>query len=211
MNSSLLLVIAAVAAAAVVWRFTLWRAVLVFAPSSVRIEPEDPPGQAKLPPPLPKLAAELQALGFLPLGTHSERPPLGPQTLCFDFVHPGDRTFVTAWLTGDDMPRFYFLTMLAGDGFIITANHRRAARAIDGHYLSGGLENVSPDRLFKAHVRLLDGRAPSGDLTLEGRVAAARAWYAGPGRAEVRLQNFHGLLWSVGTLGMVAAAILANR
>jgi hypothetical protein len=211
MNASLALVIAAVAAAVVVLRFMLWRALLVFAPSSVRVEPEDPPGQAKLPPKLAKLVADLEALGFTELGTHSECPPLGPQTLCFDFARAEDRTFATAWLAGDDTPRLFFLSVLASGGSVITANYRRPARVIDGQYLSGGLENVSPDRLFKAHVRLLDGRALSGDFTLDGRVTAARAWYAGAGRAEVRLQNFHGLLWSVGTLGMVAAAILANR
>jgi hypothetical protein len=210
MNASLALVIAAVVAAAVVLRFMLWRALLVLAPSSVRVEPEDPPGQAKVPPSLAKMVAELKALGFAALGTHSERPPLGPQMLCFDFARLEDGTFATAWITGEDTPRLYFLSMLASGGFVITANYRRLARAIDGQYLSGGLENVPPDRLFKAHVRLLEGHAPSGDFTLDGRVSAARAWYAGPGRAEVRLQNFPGLLWSVGTLGMVAAAILAN-
>jgi hypothetical protein len=205
------LVLAAAAAAVLVLRFMLWRALLVFAPSSVRVEPEDPPGQARMPAPLARVAAQLDALGFAPLGTHSERPPLGPITLCFDFARPADRTFATGWVMRDGAPRLYFLSVLAGGGFVITANYRRPARTVHGQYLSGGLEDVSPERVLKAHLRLLDGRALSGELSLDGRVGAARAWYAGPGRAEVRQQNFPGLLWSVGTLGMVAAAILARR
>lgn len=205
------LVVAVVIAAAVVLRFLLWRALLVFAPSSVRVEPEDPPGQARVPDPLTTITGQLAALGFSPLGTHSERPPLGPTTLCFDFARRADRTFATSWVAPGGEPRLYFLSVLAGGGLVITANYRRPARNIDGQYLSGGLENVSLERVLKAHLRLLDGQAVSGELSLEGRVGAARAWYSGPGRAEVRQQNFPALLWSMGTLGMVAAAILATR
>lgn len=211
MDRSLVLLFVAVAAAAFVLRYMLWRALLVFAPASVRVEPEDPPGQARIPSPLAKIVEQLAGLGFSPIGTHSERPPLGPSTLCFDFARGSDRTFATAWVTADGPPRLYFLSVLAGGGFVITANYRRPARNLEGQYLSGGLEAVSPERVLKAHLRLLDGRALSAELSLDARVEAARAWYSGHGRAEVRQQNFPGLLWSLGTLGMVAAAILARR
>lgn len=198
-------------AAAVVLRFMLWRALLVFRPASVRVEVEDPPGQVKIPAPLQPLASQLEALGFVPLGTHSERPPLGPLTTCFDFAHAASHTFATGFVSARGDPRVYLLSVLASGGFVITANYRRPARSIEGEYQSGGLERAALDRVFKAHVRLLEGHAVAGEPTLESRVDAARAWYSGPGRREVRQQNFPGLLWSVGTLGMVAAAVFARH
>jgi len=159
---------------------------------------------------LERRQSELLALGFVPLGTHLERAPLGAQTLAFDFGHPKQLVFATLTAT-DEQPRLYLLSR-ANDGFVLTADYRRPARELKGRYLSGSLEGVSAERLYKAHLRRLAelGNA-TGECTLEGRLAVARAWLEGPGTAETRQQNLLGLLWTVGTVGMVAAAILGRR
>ena len=106
----------------------------------------------------------------------------------------------------------YFLTPTVGSGFVITGNHHRPARELKGRYLSGALESLSAARVFTAHLRRVpEIGAPAGDYTQEARLAAAGAWFAGPGAVEVRQQNALGLLWTVGTVGMVAAAIFGSR
>ncbi len=204
----LLIPLIAVALGAVVLRFMLWRAILAVLPTSLRIEADEPPGREKLPDALRGAAAELTQLGFSSLGSHLELPRLGPVLTCFDFARQEDRTFATLFLDGDGVPRVYFLSRIEPEGFVISANHRRAARNEPGRYLSGGLEDVSADRVYKAHLRLLAGLSLRSELDQEARIAAGRDWVAGPGRAEIRQHNLQGLLWTIGTLGMVAAAIL---
>ena len=45
--------------------------------------------------------------------------------------------FATLYVGTRDSARLYFLTRTTSDGFVITGNHRRAAREIKGRYLSG--------------------------------------------------------------------------
>ncbi len=206
----LLVPIIAVAAGIAVLRFMLWRAILAVAPTSLRIEADEPPGKEKVPQELQRAAGELKALGFVSIGSHLERPRLGPTLVCFDFARQEDRTFATLFLDRDGVARVYFLSRIAPEGFVISANHRRAARNEPGRYLSGGLEDVATDRVYKAHLRLIEGLPLRAELDQEARVAAACEWVSGPGRSEIRQLNLHGLLWTVGTLGMVAAAILRS-
>jgi hypothetical protein len=195
----------------VILRLNLWRALLWLSPGSLRIHAEDGPSGVKLPHPLVPVAAALEELGFVALGSRQEKPLLEKPTLSFDYVLEGEATFATLFQGSLGRPRLYFLTPLQGGGFVLTANHRRPAREVKGHYVSGGLEGLSPERLLKAHRRRVQGFevAKGADLSLQGRVEAARAWFAGPGRSEVRQQNVLGLLWSVGTVGMVVAASAA--
>ncbi|MGQ0505312.1 MAG: hypothetical protein ACT4TC_08325 [Myxococcaceae bacterium] len=205
-------VVVALVLAAFLLRLFLWRAVLCVAPGSVRIETDAPADQMKLPPALEAHALALRELGFSPLGTRLEKPWLTAETVAYDFVHPQAKSFATLELGRDGKPRLYYLTPVRRDGFVITANYKRPAREVKGRYLSGGLEDFPPDRVFKAHLRRLESVGqPEGALDQEGRLGAARAWVKGLGQRETRLQNVYGLLWSVGTLGMLGAAFFGKR
>ncbi|XXF76727.1 hypothetical protein P2318_27270 [Myxococcaceae bacterium GXIMD 01537] len=191
-------------------RLNLWRALLFLAPGSVRVEAEAPADQMDLPRELGALAAQLQALGFTPLGSHEEAPRLHPATRSYDFARPAERVFATLHLGRHDVPCLYFLTPLAPEGFVITADYKRPALELP-RYRSGGLEDVSAERLYRAHLRRLEGLSPAGDFTWEGRVEAGRAWYRGLGQKEIRRQNLPGLLWTVAALAIVASAFVGGR
>ncbi len=192
-------------------RLNFWRALLVLFPASVRVEPEAPADQMDLPEACASLALQLKALGFIPLGSHEEKPRLRGATLSYDFAHPGERVFATLHLGPDGQPRLYFLTPLAPEGFVITAGYRRTALDIPGRYRSGALEDAAPDRLLRAHLKRLEGLTPTGEFTWEGRVEAGRSWYRGLGQKEIRRQNLPGLLWTVAALAIVASAFLGGR
>lgn len=189
----------------------LWRAALFLFPARVRVEPDAPADQMNLPEALSPVEAQLKALGFVALGSHEEKPPLRRASLSYDYAHPGERVFATLHEGAQGAPRLYFLTPLAPEGFVITAGYRRPALDIPGKYRSGSLEEAPPDRLFRAHLKRLEGVSPTGDFTWEGRVAAGRSWYRGLGQKEIRRQNLTGLLWTVAALAIVASAFLGGR
>ena len=204
------------AAAIYLLRTSLWRSILVFRPTSLRIDAEEPAGHEKLPDTLRGYDTELRQLGFQSIGTHSERPWLGPVTTCFDYARPEDHTFATIFQGWRGTPRVYFLTLLADrpdaeqtSGYVISANYRRPAKELPG-YITGWLEDVAPQRLYRAHLRRIEGMTCGGVFTQESRVAVARAFQEGPGRLEARQQHIQGLLWTLGSLGMVAAAIIGT-
>jgi len=204
-------VVAGLVLAVTLFWLNLWRAVLVLFPASVRVEPEAPADQMDLPQECAAQAGQLKALGFLPLGSHDEKPRLRAATRSYNYAHPGEKVFATLHLGPDGQPRLYFLTPVAPDGFVITAGYRRAALDIPGRYRAGGLEDAAPDRLLRAHLKRLEGLTPSGEFTWEGRVAAGRSWYRGLGQKEIRRQNLPGLLWTVAALAIVASAFLGGR
>jgi hypothetical protein len=194
-----------------VLRANLWRAILFVRPQSIRIEADAPAGQVKLPEELFALDAALRAAGFASLGSHSERPRLGQETFSYDYLHAQEKVYGTAYVGRDGSARLYLLTPTTNGGYVITANYRRPARERKGAYVSGALENPTVERLLKAHQRRVPevGQSATGAAgDQEARLAAARAWFEGSGQGEVRMQNAFGLLWTLGTLGMVAAAIL---
>lgn len=204
-------VVASLVLAIVLLSLNLWRAVLFLFPSSVRVEPEAPADQMDLPVELEPLATQLKALGFVPLGSHEEKPRLQKATRSYDWAHPGERVFATLHLGHDGSPRLYLLTPVAPQGFVITAGYRRPALEVPGVYRSGSLEDASPERLLRAHLRRLEGFTPTGNFTWEGRVEAGRSWYQGLGRKEIRRQNLQGLLLTVMALAIVASAFLGRR
>lgn len=189
----------------------LWRAALFLFPARVRVEPEAPGDQMELPEALAPMEAQLKALGFVALGSHEEKPPLRRASRSYDYAHPAERVFATLHEGAQGTPRLYFLTPLAPEGFVITAGYRRPALDIPGKYRSGGLEEATPERLFRAHLKRLEGVSPTGDFTWEGRVEAGRSWYRGLGQKEIRRQNLTGLLWTVAALAIVASAFLGGR
>jgi hypothetical protein len=204
--------VAGLVLAGVLLFLNFWRALLFLFPHTVRVEPEAPGDQMDLPDVLAPLAAQLQALGFTPLGSHEEKPLLQKATRSYDWAHPQERVFATLHLGHDVLPRLYLLTPLAGGGFVVTASYRRPALDLPA-YRSGALEDATPERLLRAHVRRLEGLAPVGPeaFSWEGRVEAGRAWYRGLGRREIRRQNLQGLLWTGIALAIVASAFLGRR
>ena len=204
-------VVAGLVLAVTLFSLNFWRALLVLFPGSVRVEPEAPSDQMDLPEACAAQASQLLALGFVPLGSHEEKPRLRAATRSYNYAHPGEKVFATLHLGPDEQPRLYFLTPLAPEGFVITAGYRRTALEIPGRYRSGGLEDATPDRLFRAHLKRLEGVTPTGEFTWEGRVEAGRSWYRGLGQREIRRQNLPGLLWTVAALAIVASAFLGGR
>jgi len=188
-----------------------WRAILCIAPSTLEVDAEDPPDRMKVPPELLPMAGQLGALGFLRIGTRREKPKLAPPVLFHDFAYPREGVFASLSLGRDLKPHLYFLTRTEHDGFVITANYRRPAKEIPGRYLAGSLDDFPADRVYKAHLKRIEPLARSGDYTQAGRLEAAEAWYAGPGRSELRQQNLQGLVWTAGTLGILAAAVFGKR
>lgn len=202
------------AVAAIVYlvlRAYLWRALLCLQPGSIELG-EDAPADAKLPDGLAATDQVLVAEGFKRLGSHYERPRLHQALVSHDYAHPTEGTYATVYLGRDARPRLYFLTETEEGGWVITANFHRPAREVPGRYSSGCLENLPVDRVFKAHVRRLTefGKAKKTG-NLGERVQLGQAWFTGPGQWEVRQQNALGLLWTVGTLGMVGAVFLARQ
>lgn len=188
-------------------RRELWRALICLFPQSVRVEVDTPDPDVQVPAPLEATWEALQKLGFLPLGSHVEHPFAVAPTVHYDAVHAGHHVFASVSCARFEQPRLVLFTPTDGGG-VVTANYRRPAREVSGHYLSGGLEGASADRLVNAHLRRLAGvGAPKASWTLEGRVEAARAWYRGAGKVELRQQHVVGLLWTAGGLGMVGAAL----
>lgn len=196
-----------------VLRASLWRAWLFLNPTSMRIDTDAPADAVKLPTALDKQDVHLRAMGFKLLGSHTEHPRLGKELTSYDYAHPEGHTFATLWLSGSSTPRLYFLTPCVDGAYVITADYKRPAFEDTGRYLSGSIEDGPAERVFKAHERRLQELKPdpSTQWTLEGRVEAGKRWYAGVGQREVRAQNVLGLLWTIGTFVIIAAAVLGRR
>jgi hypothetical protein len=197
----------ALVGAIVLLRFQAWRALVCVRPELVKVELETPADVTEIPPELEDAWAELKKLGFVLLGTHSEKVPLGPARLFLDGKHPEHPVIASLTTNRDEQDELIFVTQ-SDRGFVVTANYRRLATEVPGAYLAGGLEGASPERLLKAHLRRVPEIGTAKVLgTLEDRVVAARDWYSRSGKPELRQQHAVGLLWTLGALGMVAAAL----
>lgn len=202
-----LVAVLALVGALVLLRFQAWRAIVCLRPQSVRVELETPADVTEVPPELEDTWGELKKLGFVLLGMHSEKPALGSARLFLDGKHPEHPVIASLTTSRDEQDELVFFTQ-SDRGFVITANYRRLSTEVPGEYLAGGLEGASPERLLKAHLRRVpEIGAPKVLATLEDRVAAARDWYSRSGKPELRQQHAVGLLWTLGALGMVAAAL----
>lgn len=201
----------AVIAALVILRLHLWRALIFLKPSSVRVEADAPADNVTVPGALEPAWDHLRAEGFTLLGTHLEEARFAPAVTMYDAVHAEKRVFASLSIAKEGGAQLVLLTPTAAGGFVLTANYRRPAREVPGRYSSGGIEGAAPERLVKAHLRRTEGLAtPNDGWTLDGRVAAARAWYLGAGKTELRQQHAVGLLWTLFAIGMVGAAIFGR-
>ncbi len=194
----------------VVLRLQAWRALLCLWPSSVRVEPEEPATVLTVPGALEGPVEALRALGFVLVGSHSEAPRLTSATLYVDLVEPGRGTWASVCeARRGERPRARVtLTSHTAQGWVVTADFRRPARDVAGS-AAGGVEGAPPERLLKAHVRRVQAPEAVVAPTLDARVELARAWYAGPGRAELRQQHAIGLLWTLGALALLGTPFFA--
>lgn len=203
-----LFAVLALVGALVLLRFQAWRAVLCLRPQSVKVEVETPAHATVVPPELEDGLAELKKLGFTLLGAHSEKAPLSPARQFLDAVLPGEPVVASLTLGPDEQEQLVFFTQ-SERGFVITANYRRLSYEVPGAYLAGGLDGASPERVLKAHLRRVpEIGVPKALTTIEDRVAAARDWYSRSGKPELRQQHAVGLLWTLGAVGMVCAALV---
>lgn len=201
----LLLVLCVLGMALKLLSLNLWRALLVVAPGGMRLESEEPEALDERPSSLAPLVAQLQALGFVPLGAHREKPRLQAGVRLYDFAHPGERAFASLYAaprTGH--PVLYFLTPLAPDGCVLTLGFKRAVLEGPGRYRSGGFEAASAEQLLQHHRAQCEGLRSTEDFSPRARLEVGRAWYQGPGQREIRRQNLQGLLWTLVALALIA-------
>lgn len=189
---TLLLLLAAAYAALMLWRYGR-RGWLAIAPSTVRIrsrEDREPrtPAQAQA-------GAALSALGFRRLGSRDEEGPIGGGLgLRSDaWANEGERAYADVYedAARPGVPaRLQLLTGFPDGALALTANFPRAPRA--GPSLEvGGFPDASVQATWEAHRRAvarLSARhgVPAPATGLPARDALARAWYRGPGGAELR-------------------------
>jgi hypothetical protein len=199
-------VVLAVLAGLVVLRLQIWRALLFITPTSVRVEAEEPSSVVVVPGALEPAVEALRTLGFVLVGTHSESPRLTRGTRFIDLLEPTTGTWAS--VAEGRRARVSLLSCTA-QGWVVTSDFRRPSSDVAGA-LAGAIEGASPERLLKAHLRLVQAPEPVAHPTLEARVELARAWFAGPGRAELRQQHAIGLLWSLGALALMGAPFFAS-
>lgn len=194
------------------------RAALFLAPSLVRAEgdPEAPPAT----PALARAGDDLSRLGFVRLGARRESGAMGGLDLCSDaWAHEPAGAYADVFAhapRGGRGPWIYFLSPFADGAAVLTANHPRLSRSTE-RLLTGGLPGATLEATWAAH-RAAVGRfaarhgAPGARADLEARAEVARAWYRGPGRAELRrlfLVNFLNAVVAI-LIGAVSARALAG-
>lgn len=208
MADSTLLPFLLLAGALVLLRVFAWRALLFVRPEAVKVEVETPADVTTVPGALEGEWDDLKRLGFALVGSHVERHLLGPSRVLYDAVHPEHPVAASVFLDPAGHKRLVLLTRSA-QGFVISTNYRLASVEQPGRYLAGGIEGAHAERLLKAHLRRIgEIGAPVRLETVEARVDAAREWYRGAGKPELRQQHAVALLWTLGALGMVGAAFL---
>jgi hypothetical protein len=191
------------------------RALLFLAPGLVRVR-----GEAGAPPASPmqlRAGDELAGLGFARLGTRCEEGALGGLSLASDaWVNQAEGAFADVF---DHLPRHghgpwvYFLSAFSDGATVLTANHPRLARSTPW-LQTGGLPGSSLAATWAAHRVAAERFAaqhgrPSAPTDLEARQAAARAWYRGPGRGELRRLFFLNFLNALVALLLIAASAKA--
>lgn len=209
LGAPLVSALASLLLAAALLRMYLWRAFLFLFPSRVQVEPEAPADQMKLPRELEASAQELLRLGFSPLGSHEEKPPLRPATRFYDYARAPLVTYASLHLDRDEEARVDYWTGLS-PGFVVTSSYRRPVLEHPS-YKSGGLEGASVERVLKAHLKRLESvqvpPASEGEMGAEQRVSLARTWYQGGGQQELRRQNLAGLLWCVAAVSILLSLL----
>jgi len=165
------------------------RRALLFAAPSVRLWAE--PGALARSAPRLRAGEALEELGFVPLGSRGERGILGAFEQTLDaYAHPARGAYADV-LDGPprEGARTILFTPFADGAAVLTATFQRSARST-ARVLLGSVpgsvgaalaaHEVAVRRFASAHG------SPQVSPDLGARVDAARAWYRGEGRRELR-------------------------
>lgn len=187
------------------------RGAVLFLFPRIRIRAEagaPPPSSARL-----RAGAALEALGFVPLGVVEERGPLGALARDSDAYASTTRgVFADVLQEGAGSPRVQFVTPFDDGAAVLTAAFRRGA-VITDRVQAGGMPDAPLEAVLAAHEKgvarlaATHGR-PAVAEDVESRAAAARAWYDGEGRRELR--RAHLLAFGIAALGVVLFASAAH-
>jgi hypothetical protein len=190
-------------------RYARGAALFLFPNVRVRAAPgAPPPSAARL-----RAGAALEALGFVPIGVIEERGPLG--TLARDsdaYASAARGVFADVLQEGAGAPRVQFVTPFDDGAAVLTAAFRRRGVVTD-RVQAGGMPDAPLAAVLAAHekgvARLAANHGrPAVAEDVEARAAAARAWYGGEGRRELR--RAHLLAFGVAALGIALFASAAH-
>lgn len=163
-----------------------------------------------------EMSAELEELGFEPLGVLVEKRPLRRGRREVIFANPDARAMAVVAEVGNEA-WLHYVTRFDDGATVITADYRWPSVEEPG-YLAGGLPGAGPQEVLLTHKRrvqrfLDEGRALDERYTLEARAEACSAYYdRGPGRREVRRREIKGMMFTTAALIVVVlTAIDAAR
>ena len=157
-----------------------------------------------------RAADALAELGFVGLGVRRERSLGGAVDRTIDcYASPTRATFADVFEDRAHAARVAFFTRFADGAAVLTADHARPSISTRMAQ-AGALPDAAPGAVLAAHEVAVKRFAaahggPIGGDGLEARLVAARAWYRGEGRRELR----HGKAPAVVVAG-IALLLLAS-
>ncbi|WP_373044516.1 hypothetical protein [Vulgatibacter sp.] len=163
-------------------------------------------------PAMQEMTAEIEELGFEPLGLMVEQRPLRRGRRELVYGNPEARTFAVIAPVGNEA-WLHYVTPFDGGATVITADYHWPSIE-EPDYLAGGLPAGSPLEILNTHKRRVqrfvdEGRSVDGRYTLEARAEACGAFYAkGPGRREVRRREVRGVMFTTAALIMVVLTVV---
>lgn len=190
------------------------RALLFAAPGLVRTGGD--PGSPPATPAQARAGEELARLGFLRLGARRERGALRGLDVDSDaWASPAEGAYADVLghaAPGGRGPQVYFLSPFADGAMVLTANHPRLSRSSE-RLQTGALPEAPIAATWAAHraavARFAAGHGPpAAAADLSARQEAARAWYRGPGRPELRRRFWVSFLDTL--VAVLVAAVSLN-
>jgi hypothetical protein len=177
-----------------------------------RVEMEGAPGATPRSAARLRVGSRLEQLGFVPLGIARERGPLGAHRAEADvYADPSRGTFADVAQRGAEPARVSFVSPFPDGAFVVTADHRRPSAS--GPLLqAGGLPGAALEAVLAAHEVAVERFAarhgvPAVATRLDARLDAARAWWAGFGRGELRRANALGLAVVAFAFVLIASSV----
>lgn len=153
----------------------------------------------------------LEDLDFAPQGAMVEERPLARSQKELVLAREEDHAYAGVIPVRDEAGLRFF-TVFEGGRVVITTDYRVPA-VEEADYMFGGLPGASAAEVWNTHKRRVArmveaGARPVSGLSLEGRVAAARAFYAtGPGRREVRRREARAFMFSLFSVALLVSAV----
>ena len=188
------------------------RRALLFVSPSVRVSGEAgaaPRSARRL-----RLGAALEELGFRPLGIQRARSALGAVSAEDDVYADEERGAFADVVEGGrgNGPGVVFFTPFEGGAAVLTASFRRRAIATE-KVQAGGIPDAPLEGVLAAHEVAVERFAqrfgrPAVTADLEARLGAARSWFRGEGRRELR--RAHASAFAILLFGVALFASAVN-